>query len=250
MAKLSKKKRRKVKRRAAAEVARETAGSTAPARAAMGQANRDYGRNVSDARGAQRTYKSQLNNMLSNVKSSGLTGRYAAQTVNDLRSRKLEAAAGVPYAIQEAQRTRDDALASARADLLAAQAAQQEAVGVRQTQLLNAARKAKTARVGERRDEASAAAEAAVEGNRGVMNAMMTAKNYLDAAAAKDGRDGVTMLLKNKGAFITGVAADTEGADAVDSREAVNKLIRRFRRDTIVETFEPFGIDLSPKKRR
>jgi hypothetical protein len=242
MAKLGNKRKQAIKARAEAQARRENAGSGAAARATIGQANRDYGREVSSARGAQRVELSQLSSMLGNVGDAGLKGRYAAQTVNDLRSRKAESISGLPYAIADANEARRDAIATARADLAQAQIDMQNEIATNYTDMIGDARKAKEARL-----------EDGGKGgiSTGVRNALIVANNYMNAAEAK-GEGAPALLLQDRGAFAQGVAKDAEGADQVDALKAVNILIKKRERDAAKSSLEslygPGSMD--PKKKR
>jgi hypothetical protein len=219
MAPLSNKRKQKLKQRAAAQTARENAGAGAAAKAAIGQANRDYGREVASARGAQKVEVSQLTNMLKGIGDSGLKGRYAAQTVADLRGRKMSAISSVPFAIADANAARRDAVASARSDIAEAQIQRQQDFGENYSSLLEDARKAKEDRLSS--DESGPGGI-----STGVRNALIVANNYLNAADAKGG-GAAGILMQDRGAFAQGVAKDAEGADQVDALKAVNILIKR-----------------------
>jgi hypothetical protein len=238
MARLSDKRRQRIKNRARKEVARETAGAGIAARQSIGAANREYGRSVADARGADKVMRNELAEMLGTIKASGLKGKYAAQTAAELRSRMAASSSAVPFAIQEAGSTRQEAVSEAMADLQQARLDRRAAVGERTTDLLEEARDAKQERIDDRKEKMEEAGKGGI--SRGVKNAMIVANNYLQAAEAKDGQEGVAKLLSNKGMFIQGVAKEAESADGVDARKAVALVVRRYQRGAIKNTLENF----------
>lgn len=221
MARLSPQRKQKIRRQAKAQSRRENVGTNAIAQSEIAGANRDYGREAQSARGAQRVEVSQLNQMLSNVQDSGLRGKYAAQTVNELRARKMDSISGLPFALADANTARRDAIASARSDLLASQVAQQEAFGATYNDLLSDARDAKQGKIEDRK-------EARADGGMapGVKSALIVANTYLKAANPKER----AKLLKDPGGFILGVAQEAEGADQVDAKRAVQILIERINK--------------------
>lgn len=235
MARLGSKKRQHIKRRAKKEVAREYAGAGAGTRQAIKQANREYGRTASDARGAQAVQLSQLNRMLSNVRDSGLKGKYAAQTAADLRARKTEAISGLPFMLSQAAEDRTDAIGSIRADAAQLRSEKQQAIGSRTNDLLEDARKSKADRLEDRRD-----ARKENKGvGRGVKNAMLTANTYLKNATAEE----KAALLADKKGFALAIAKDSEGADGVDAMKAINLLERRRKkraRKSVTKAFSPW----------
>jgi len=221
MARLSPKRKQNIRQKAKAQSRRENVSSGSIAQSQIAGANRDYGREAQSARGAQKVEVSQLNNMLSNVRDSGLRGKYAAQTVNELRARKMDSISGLPYALADANTARRDAISTARSDLLASQVAQQEAFGSTFNDLLGDARDAKQGRIDDRK-------EARADGgmDAGVKSALIVANTYLKAANPKERAE----LLKDPGGFILGVAQEAEGADQVDAKRAVQILLERINK--------------------
>lgn len=219
MPRLSPQKKQKLKHKAQVQSARESGGNQAVANAQIAGANQDYGREVKSAKGAQAVEVSQLNHMLGNVAGSGLRGRYAAQTVNELRARKMDSISGLPFVLADANTARQDAISSARSDLLAAQVSQQQDVGTKYNDLLDAARKDKQSRIDDR-------AAASTGMDPGVKSALIVANTYLKAASPKERH----ALLKDPGGFILGVAKEAEGADQVDAQRAVRILLERINK--------------------
>jgi len=221
MARLSPQKKQKLKQKAKVQSRRENTGANAVAQATIAGANQDYGREKKSAIGAQRVEVSQLNNMLGNIAGSGLKGKYAQQTVNELRSRKQDTISGLPYALADANVARRDAIAGARSDLLANQLAQQQDVGSRYNDLLDTARSDKQGRI---EDRADAKADGGPGGlSSGVKNALIVANAYMKAANPKE----QAALMADRNGFILGVAKDAEGADQIDAKKAVAIIMRR-----------------------
>lgn len=223
MARLSPQRKQKIRRQAKAQSRRENVGTNAIAQSEIAGANRDYRREAQSARGAQRVEVSQLNQMLSSVQDSGLRGKYAAQTVNELRARKMDSISGLPFALADANAARRDAIASARSDLLASQVAQQEAFGATYNDLLSDARDAKQGkiedRIQERKDNPGGMDVA-------VKNALLTANWVLKNAKPKERK----YFLSNLDDFAVVVGGEAEGADAVDAQKAIRILIERINK--------------------
>ena len=220
MARLSPQKKQKLKQKAKVQSRRENTGANAVAQATIAGANQDYGREKKSAIGAQRVEVSQLNNMLGNIAGSGLKGKYAQQTVNELRSRKQDTISGLPYALADANVARRDAIAGARSDLLANQLAQQQDVGSRYNDLLDTARSDKQGRIEDRikdREDNPGGLSS------GVKNALIVANAYMKAANPKE----QAALMADRNGFILGVAKDAEGADQIDAKKAVAIIMRR-----------------------
>lgn len=236
---LSPKRKRRLQARAEREVARETAGAGAGARAAISQANREYGRNVADARGAHRVMSSQLRSMQQNL-GAGLTRRDRSMLRSSLKSQIAQSAAGVPYAVQRAQEQRTDTISAARAELADAQADRQAKVGKRFNQLLDDARRAKADRVEEKREKSGL--------DRGVRNAIVAIKAAWPALAPEDQAG----YLKDPVRWASDIAKATKSVDNVDARQAVKIMMRRIQRDRARGALEQvYGSgSFAPKKKK
>jgi hypothetical protein len=144
----------------------------------------------------------------------------------DLRSRIAESVSSVPYAIQEAQQTRADAIADARADLADARADKQAAIGKRFNDLLDEARTAKADKAEDKKKNGGL--------DRGVRNALIIANVAYKNSSAEDRK----VFMSDPSAFAAGVAKKAEGADPVDARKAVEILFKRLRKNMLKNTFE------------
>lgn len=113
-AQLSPRERRILHRRAARANRREMAPVLAADRQAYGVANRAYGREAASVHGAAEMTEEALAQALKGLRSSGLTGQYLHQAVNELTSRQGDAAAAIPFLLSDAREQKADAIGEAQ----------------------------------------------------------------------------------------------------------------------------------------
>jgi hypothetical protein len=173
---LSPRRKRRIRHRASVEAQRVYGPALAAARGEAGAARRSYRRAASAARGYTSYGTSSINKQIRQARKMNAGG----QVIGELKARRSETQAALPFLLSDAQSQLSEDLASARSNITDARVDLLREKGQNLNKYLNAAYEAKAERIKERREE-KADSSSSGSGSEGKIT------NAAEAAAEKYG---------------------------------------------------------------
>lgn len=225
-----------LRHRADAAAQRAYAPEIAADKQAIGAVRQGFQNERDSILGATDMAQDSLTQALRGLKSSGLSGRYLRQGVNELTARQGDVASSVPFLLADAAQERNEALTTARQELTDSRAARAKSGAEMFNSLLK-----------EKRDEASSVLSERVEGGEGkfdpraLENADLALKDALTAWSKNvpvkiPGQEGPPIPVQEANplrtiddwrSFAKGLTDAYEGFDYVDVMEVVKRFLRR-----------------------
>lgn len=201
-AQLSPRERRILHRRARKANEREYAPVLAADRQAYGAANHAYGQEASSVRGAAAMTEAALSEALRGLRSSGLSGSYLKQAVNELTSRQGDAASAIPFLLSDAREQKAKSFEETQQQIAQDRASMLQGTAQDFNSMLESARGKASTVLKEQQEKREAAAENHGEGMfdpKDIQNARLALRDALATWAKNpmvEGPDGEEVHLQ------------------------------------------------------